>query len=62
MDQYRKRLWKAVTHALGLYMGFRVNGLDGGVQLKRYKILAAKLEEYDRNLKGEIMDKQDETV
>lgn len=53
MDQYRHRLWLAVVHAFGLYMGFRVNALDGDVQLRRYRMLAAKLNEYDRKAVNE---------
>lgn len=49
MKDYRYRLWQATVRAFGLYMGFRVNGLDGEVQLQRYKLLDRKLKEYDEN-------------
>ena len=37
----------AVAASLGYYMYARSNGLDGEVQLKRYKMLGRALQEYD---------------
>jgi hypothetical protein len=45
--EYRHRLFMAVAASLGYYMLARSRGLDGDVQLNRYKQLGRTLKEYD---------------
>ena len=49
---YRYRLFQAVAHAFGHYMGARFSGWDGDVQLQRYRKLEKALMDYDAGKEG----------
>ena len=54
--KYRDKLVKVIAHALGLYMAFRMFGMDAETQLQRYKRLGKVLEDYDRRIKTEAQE------
>ncbi|MBQ9355999.1 MAG: hypothetical protein IJT98_01730 [Prevotella sp.] len=46
--EYRRKLVRTISHALGYYFFARLSGLDGKRQKERYERLAKALEEYDK--------------